>query len=174
MIRVLAQLALVISFGLAAFQQGSSAWYGITGAPPEPLAITSGELVPGGVPLSSAVRPVAFPKLLLVNFTETAARPVFFEGRVYPVREQRAPAAAPPPPPPPAVSPALTGARLVGIISQKSRSRALISVAQKPSVSVLVGEVLEGGWRVERIGRIDVVLSNGIQTATLEMFATKR
>jgi hypothetical protein len=162
---------------------GVAAWREAT-RPPHDVSL------PAATPSTPAqARDLALVKPPLSSFSDTLKRPLFFEGRKYPERRPEpvvAPSAssrpavlvAPTPPAPPpkpliaveAVKPATTdGLKLLGVLVNKGRTRALIEAAPDAGEWLGVGGKVRD-WTIESIGADRVALRQGRQTATLELY----
>ena len=102
----------------------------------------------------------------LTAYPETAAQPVFFEGRRYPVVVKLAPP-APVAAPKPVVT--VDGLKLLGTMARNGKPRALIEVATLPPSWVSVGDKVQT-WSVAAIRKNSVSLTNDSQSATLSVY----
>ena len=132
--------------------------------------VTAGWAPPA--PKSQAV--VDWERTTLAEFPLTPSRPVFFEGRRYPVREAPMPppvqvVSPPPPPPPPAPIVSADKLRLRGVMADKGDQRALIEVQGQPPQWHRIGEKVQD-WEIERIAPGSVHLRNGGRSATLDLY----
>lgn len=164
MIRLGAQIALIISSLLAAFLLVSNA--GTLTA-----ISTDVEDVQAGAPPASiadkAIPPVVHPQLS--KFRETVTRPIFFESRRFPTVSVEPPRPPPTPPPPPASTISADQFHLLGIVSHDGQKRALIE-----GPSVLLDWYAEGAklrdWTLSRIEDNSILLSSDIKNAELLLF----
>jgi hypothetical protein len=175
MIRFLIQCVILASLGVVTYLAGSQAWtayvrYGI--APSVPV---SGQSAPSGV-AAIATQTLALDNKPLAAYPQTAAQPLFFEGRRYPVRPKEVvkpevPVAVPPPTPVKVTD--VSGVKLRGIIVAPGVSRAFIEIAPKAAEWLRIGDNVEG-WKLQTIDQDKVALVNGLQTATIELYTPRR
>jgi hypothetical protein len=101
------------------------------------------------------------------DFPQTLARPIFFEGRTFPL-----PPAAPMPLPQVPVGASIEGLRLLGIRIEGGARKALIGVKGQPPVWLDEGAQLES-WTVQKIEDSSVSLVAAGQTANLQLYAPR-
>lgn len=132
------------------------------------LILIATSLVTASAPLRAEdQRPSALPWLKLKDLSATRERPLFA-----PTRRR------PPPPPPPHVvavapqhPPETPRMVLTGIIEKPSETIVVLrNVATSESISLRSGESV-GPWRVKAQNDHSVVLSNGTQQFTLELYS---
>lgn len=126
-------------------------------------------------PPTSASGAITAPSPPLSQYPLTAQRPVFIEGRRYPVK----PVIATPPPPPqaavavvPPPKPTFPIERLVlrGIMTMATGARAMIEVQQGETRWFERGDTVTD-WKIVRIGADTIDLEgSGGQTATLKLY----
>ena len=113
------------------------------------------------------------PKLVAQDiraYAETVSRPIFFEGRNYPVMAKPAPAPAPVAPAVVQAAMTVDGIKLLGVILRDGTARALVEVAAQPPSWISVG----GGvklWTIAAIHSESIELKNDSQSVTLSMYA---
>lgn len=168
MIRFLALvLGIVGLLGLTA-EAGQRVWSAATGPAPAPAAVAAGM---AGLRTAEGAATLEFKGRALQAFSETAARPVFFEGRRYPAVAkpvEPAPVAARPAP---ATTVSAEGIKLLGVMLAGGTARALISVQAAPASWVAEGEKVQM-WTVQAIRRNSVRLAANAnsQFATVSIY----
>lgn len=136
------------------------------GSPKSPQALQP------ALPLSPGENPLA--RLQRDQLKETLARPLFEADR-RPVLPPKAP--PPPPPPPPRATPPPTfdptAYILVGIIAGPTPIAVLRQASTNASLRLMEGEEV-AGWILDQIRAREIVLVNGNQRVTLELYKPGR
>jgi hypothetical protein len=172
MIRLLAQTLTVLALMagvVAAFTWG--------------LYVSTTPIVIDASPTKVAPKPVRheigeLAQVPISEFSQTLVRPLFFEGRRFPVPQpkeakrepQKALAAPSPPPPPPkpVTLPSMT--RLLGVVQQSEGWQALIETPPRPPQWFKIGDKV-GEWTIARIENNEVVLTHSARSATLTLYS---
>jgi hypothetical protein len=114
----------------------------------------------------------------LATYSQSLARPLFFEGRRLPSPQPKqvkaeAPAPPPPGPPPPPPKPAMLPdkIKLLGLVMQSEDRKALIEVPPQPADWFKVGDRI-AEWTISAIEENRVLLSHrGSASATLALYS---
>jgi len=172
MIRLAAQMLTLI--GIVAAIVWVAAWGLDLSQTPIALDVETTAAVPARVPrvIADLEQPA------LSTFSQSLARPLFFEGRKFPSpppKEIKAepPKPAPPPPPPPPPKPVVLPdkIKLLGVVMQAADWKALIEVPPQPAVWFKVGDKI-AEWTITAIEENRVVLSHrSNKTATLALYS---
>ena len=112
------------------------------------------------------------------EFSQTLARPLYFEGRRFPspqpkevkVEPQKPPPAPAPPPPPPKPVALPDKIKLLGVVLQSEDWKALIETPPLPAQWFKVGDKI-GEWTIARIENNQVVLNHSVRSATLPLYS---
>jgi hypothetical protein len=170
MIRLLAQTLML--FALMAGVVAVFAWG---------LYVWSTPIVVDALPTRAASKPVRheigdLAQVSISEFSETLVRPLFFEGRQFPVpqpkevkAESQKPLAAPPPPPPKPVT-LPSKIKLLGVVLQSGDWQVLIEIPPQPPQWFKVGDKVSE-WTIARIENNAVVLTHSARSATLPLYS---
>jgi hypothetical protein len=169
MIRLIASLMIAVGLALLIPVIGRVAWHAYN----DPMATrvargaTHITLPDGTRSVLGAV--TALDQRALSAFAETVARPLFFEGRKYPVR---AVAAMSPVAPKVVAKPqvyGVDGLRLLGIVSGSGSPRALIEAPPQAASWRMAGDTVQA-WTIDTINGNSVRLIRDGQTAMLLLY----
>jgi hypothetical protein len=172
MIRLLAQTLTVLALMagvVAAFTWG--------------LYVSTTPIVIDALPTKAAPKPVrqeigALAQVPISEFSQTLVRPLFFEGRRFPVPQpkevkpepQKALAASSPPPPPPKPVTLPSKIKLLGVVQQSEDWQALIEIPPQAPQWFKVGDMISE-WTIARIENNEVVLTHSARSATLPLYS---
>jgi hypothetical protein len=173
MIRLVAQLLTLI--GIVATIVWVAAWGLDLGQTPIVLDADTTAAIPTRAP-----RVIADPEQpALSTFSQSLARPLFFEGRRLPSpqpKETKAEPPKPPPPPPPPAPPPKPVVlpdkiKLLGVVMQAAGWKALIEIPPQPAAWFKVGDQI-AEWTITAIEENRVVLSHrSNKTASLALYS---
>jgi hypothetical protein len=173
MIRLLAQILTLI--GIVAAIVWVTAWGLDLWQTPIVLDADAMTAMPTRVP-----RAIAAPSQpALSTFSQSLARPLFFEGRRLPSpqpKEVKAEPPKPPPPPPPPAPPPKPVVlpdkiKLLGVVMQAAAWKALIEIPPQPAAWLKVGDKI-AEWTITAIEENRVVFSHhSSKSATLALYS---
>ncbi len=172
MIRLTTQVGCIAVLLLLVLRAGTDVWDAIE-RPAEAAFATSGQLRPAVAPVVER-EALEFKGQDLAAYPETAARPVFFEGRRYPAAV-RSPSVESPAtvafaaPVPTRIT--ADGIKLLGVMIQGGRAQALIEAASQPPAWLTVGAKVQA-WTVRAILSDSVRLDghSASQFATVSLY----
>ncbi|HWE18411.1 MAG TPA: hypothetical protein VG758_14705 [Hyphomicrobiaceae bacterium] len=172
MIRLLAQTLTVLALMagvVAAFAWGLYVWT-------TPIVIDASPTKVAPKPVRHEIGELA--QIPISEFSQTLVRPLFFEGRRFPVPQpkeakrepQKALAAPSPPPPPPKPVTLPSKIKLLGVVQLSEDWQALIEIPPQAPQWFKVGDMISE-WTIARVENNEVLLTHSARSATLPLYS---
>jgi hypothetical protein len=169
MIRLIAALLIAAGLALLIPHFGRVVWHAYSDPMPTRVVARAVQSTPVDDTRATSGSTILVDHRGLTAFAETAARPLFFEGRKYPVRAS----AAVPPVAPKVVAKAqvygIDGLRLLGIVAGVGSPRALIEASPQAAAWRIPGDTVQA-WTIDTIQGNSVRLIRDGQSAMLLLY----